>query len=192
MYDESEIIEGIKQKNEAIFKFFVEKWQKQIINLCYNFTHNLQDAEDLAQEVFIEVYNSINRFKGDSLLSTWLYRIAVNKSINFINRNKLQKILNFSFLFKEEDNIDDNYVIQHYDNVSESIEQKERIKILNKAISSLPSQQKIAFTLHKLQDISYKDIAEIMQLSLPAVESLIHRAKKNLQKKLIKYYESKL
>ena len=100
--------------------------------------------------------------------------------------------MNFSFLFKEEDNIDDNYVIQHYDNVSESIEQKERIKILNKAISSLPSQQKIAFTLHKLQDISYKDIAEIMQLSLPAVESLIHRAKKNLQKKLIKYYESKL
>lgn len=191
MLDETDIVNGIKEKNQEIFRFFVDTWQQKIINTCFSFTNNTEDAQDLAQEVFIEIYNSIHKFRGDSLLSTWLYRIAINKSLNFVKKRKLNKILGFSFLFNENINeINTQIFYKKSDsNTNDFIEHKERTKILFMALSSLPEKQRIAFALHKIDDVSYKNISEIMEISLPSVESLIHRAKINLQKKLYKYYK---
>ncbi len=191
--DESELVKGIKNKNQEIFRIFVEKWQQQIINICFGFTNDIEEAKDLAQDVFIEVCNSIDKFRGDCQLSTWLYRIAVNKSINYIKKKKRINFLRLYFYDNYEEN-DDRYVSvndKSEDTSNEYIEQKERIKILNQAMASLPEKQRIAFTLHKINDIPYKNIADIMKLSIPSVESLIHRAKINLQKKLLSYYKNK-
>ncbi len=189
MLDESDIVNGIKDKNQEIFRLFVEAWQQKIINTCLGFTNNFEDAQDLAQEVFIEVYNSIEKFRGDSMLSTWIYRITVNKSINYIKKRKRNKFI--SLFFNESDsnsNIVDSFE-NWENNVDDYMVQNERRKILHKALQSLPEKQRIAFTLHKIEDVSYKNIAEIMELSITSVESLIHRAKINLQKKLLKYYK---
>jgi len=189
MSDE-ELISGIINGNQLYFKLLVDKYQSMILNTCYHFIHNKDDAEDITQEVFIEVYLSISKFKQKSKFSTWIYRIAVNKSLNFIRNNKKRK------LFKSIENFftgNSNTELQIADEteLSNEIEEleTEKLKLLQKAINSLPKNQKIAFTLSKIEKIPYKDIAEIMDISLASVEGLIHRAKINIQKNILKGYK---
>lgn len=186
---ELELVEGVLQKKEAAYKELVQKYQKQVINTCYRLLGNYEDAQDIAQDVFIEVYESIDKFRKEAKLSTWIYRIAVNKSLNYIkviNRRKCVKSIE-SFLGKEN-NETSNISAYQSDMPNNNLICEERKSILQQALNKLPENQKIAFTLNKYEELSYQQIAEIMQTSLSAVESLIHRAKTNLQKHLINYY----
>ena len=186
---ESELVEGVLLKRETAYKELVQKYQKQVINTCFHFLGNYEDAQDIAQDVFIEVYESIEKFRKESKLSTWIYRIAVNKSLNYlkvINRRKWVKSIE-SF-FGKETNETQNVSAYQSDMPNNNLISDERRQILQNALNKLPENQKIAFTLNKYDELSYQQIAEIMQTSLSAVESLIHRAKTNLQKHLINYY----
>ena len=187
---DTEIINQLIKRDETAFRIFVEKYQQLVINTCNGFVYNSDDAHDIAQEVFIEIFSSIDNFRKESKISTWLYRIAVNKSLNFIRKNKKHNILRSidSYFNDSDDNkfeVPDNDL--QYNETG--LENQERVDILHKAIDSLSKNQKIAFTLNKYDDIQYKEIAEIMDISLSAVESLIHRAKLKLQKKLLNYYK---
>lgn len=190
MFSESNLVEDVKRKDHAAFKKLVDQYQEMVLNTCYGFVHDIDDAKDLTQEVFIKIYDSIHKFRGDAKLSTWIYRISVNKSLNFIRAAKKVKITDLDAL----SNSRDLKLRVHHESEQEDIdvEHEQRSKILFKAIDSLNANQRIAFSLNKLDDISYNEIGEIMNISLPAVESLIHRAKLNLQKKLIKYYKKNL
>lgn len=187
---EREFVREIRKGNQQAFRMFVEKYQLTVVKTCNGFIHNLEDSEDIAQEVFLEVYKSIHNFRGEAKLSTWLYRISVNKSLNHLRKYKLKKNLeSIESLFAGNENMinkirDNNNLMP-----DDEIEQNEKIKILHGAIDSLPTNQRISFILNKYEDLSYKKIAEIMNISLSAVESLIHRAKINLQKKLFNYYK---
>ena len=189
---EAGIIEKLKEGNEKVFSDLVNTYQKMVINTCYGLLHNFEDAEDVAQDVFIEVFRSASGFRGDSKLSTWIYRIAVNRSLNFLRDHKRRKLI------KSLDNIVESspngaggsYSEQGSDPQSE-LENTQRSKIMHEAIDTLPKNQRIAFTLNKYEDLSYKEISEIMELSVSSVESLMHRAKKNLQKKLYNCYKKK-
>ncbi len=188
-----QIIENIINDLAIGFKTLVDKYQLLVVNTCYGFVHNREDAEDIAQEVFIEVYKSIHKFRKKSKISTWLYRISVNKSLNFIRDNKKNTwFQSLDILFSAEKK--SAKVIELSDpksNIPDRIiENKETAKVINNAIDLLPKNQKIAFTLSKYEDLSYKEIADIMELSLSSVESLLFRAKKNLQGKLIKQYKN--
>lgn len=181
------LIEKILEGDQHAFKELVEKYQIMVINTCTGFLHNVPDAEDIAQEVFIEVFSSIRKFRREAKLSTWLYRIAVNKSLNFIrSKKRRQWIQNIEEVFlKNKQDISQPIVDQNPEN---EMETKEDAKILHQTINSLTENQRIAFVLNKYDDLSYSEIAEVMSLSLSSVESLIHRAKINLQKKLIRHY----
>jgi len=183
-------ISELKEGNETAFKQLVEAYKNKVINTCFGFVHNRTDAEDIAQNVFVEVFESVNRFKEDSSLSTWIYRIAVNKSLDFIRKSNRKK--RWSELtrisFDQNENTDNWYM--HNDTPEISLEQKERINILNSAINKLPENQKVAFTMHKYEDLSYKEIADILSTTVSSVESLMHRAKINLQKSLAGYHLS--
>ena len=89
--EEIQIIAGLKEGNEKVFRQLVADYQLLVINTCFGIIQNREDAEDIAQEVFIEIYRSIHKFRSDSKLSTWIYRIAINKSLNFIRDNKRDK-----------------------------------------------------------------------------------------------------
>ncbi len=189
---EAEIIKKLKEGSEKAFRDLVSTYQKMVVNICYGIVHNIEDAEDVAQDVFIEVFRSVSGFRGDSKLSTWIYRIAVNRSINYLRDHKRRS--NLKSLDETVDSSKSAISELFYESASDpqkEMENIQRSKILYAAIDTLSKNQRIAFTLNKYEGLSYKEISEIMELSISSVESLMHRAKKNLQKRLYSHYKKK-
>ena len=183
--NENELIQGLKSGDEASFKYLVENYKDRIFNTAIGIVQNAEDAEDVAQEVFIQVYRSIHSFKGESKLSTWMYRIATTRSLDLLRSRKSKKRFGFMQRLFGEGN-EPLYEIPDFNHPGVAMDRKETAAKLFKAIAQLPENQKAAFTLHKLEDLSYQEISEVMQTSVPAVESLMHRAKQNLRKILEK------
>jgi RNA polymerase sigma-70 factor (ECF subfamily) len=190
--DESEIIARLQSGDEAAFKIVVEKYQRYVLNTCYRFVNSEETAEDLAQEVFIQLFLSIKDFRGGSKLSTWIYRIAVTKSLDHLKKIRRKKRFAVIKRLFGEDEMEEKIPSHNDSDPAGELDKKERMKVLNMALDTLPESQRIAFTLSKYDEMSYKEIAEILGTTISAVESLIHRAKNNLQKKLYNYYKKHL
>jgi RNA polymerase sigma-70 factor (ECF subfamily) len=176
---EREFLNQLKLADKDAFALLVYTFQKNVINICYRFLLNKEDAEDVAQEVFIEVFHSIRNFKGESKLSTWIYRIAVSKSLDEIKkRNRKKRISSFGEALRLDQ-------ILHWMAGGESPDKKlvedEQYAALLNSLNRLPENQRIALTLSKLEHTSNSEIAEIMKTSLTAVDSLIYRAKQKLK-----------
>jgi RNA polymerase sigma factor (sigma-70 family) len=188
--DERILVERLKQGDEAAFRMIVETWQDMVFNTALGIVQNEADAEDIAQEVFVQVYQSVSSFKGDSKFSTWMYRITITKSLDHERRKKRKKRFAFvKSIFGEE-----SQVVVHppdFNHPGITLDKKEDAAALFKAIKYLPDNQRIAFTLHKVEGLSYQEVSEAMKTTVSSVESLIHRAKNNLKKKLEDYYRSK-
>ena len=188
---DAELIGQLAEGDQTAFRKVVDKYQSLVFNACFNILRNSGDAEDIAQEVFIEVYESISQFRHESKLSTWLYRISINKSLNHLRKHRMKSMmLSIEQFFVGEKNIKFDIEDASASNSPHSVEYTERSQVLQNAIASLPENQRIAFTLNKFDDLSYQEVAEVMNVSLASVESLIHRAKLGLQKKLINYYKN--
>jgi RNA polymerase sigma factor (sigma-70 family) len=186
---ENQLVELLKKGDELAFRQLVEKNQDRVYNTCLGFVRNEDEADDLAQEVFIEVFRSIHTFRHESKLSTWLYRIAVTKSLEFIRSKKRLKrfaILRSLFMSDNETEIS----IPNNEHPGVLAENRERSMLLSQAIEKLPEHQRIAFTLHKIEGLNHIEISEIMGKSISSVESLMHRARLNLQEFLKNYYNS--
>ncbi|HNW68966.1 MAG TPA: RNA polymerase sigma factor [Bacteroidales bacterium] len=182
--EETSLINSIITGDEGAFRTFVDKYSVLVFRVIVSFGIRREDAEDLSQEVFIDVYHNIKKFRKESEISTWLYRIAINKTINHIKKNKQP-----AWTGKSADDIADmdNYV-QVESSETKFVSEEQRV-ILYNSINRLSKNQKIAFTLNKLDELSYKEIAVIMNISVSSVESLLHRAKKNLQKSLLNFFK---
>jgi RNA polymerase sigma-70 factor (ECF subfamily) len=190
--NDKELIQRIVTNDQSAFKALVDRYQTLVINTCYNFLGNRQDAEDVAQEVFFQVYKSAKEFRQEAKISTWLYRIAVNRSLNFIrNKKRSGWLRSLSSLLEGERQEVADVPASDSDRPDMALEVKERNVIVQRAVDSLPDKQRVAFVLHKYEGLPYQEIAEILHRSLSSVESLIHRAKSNLQRKLIHYLQEK-
>jgi RNA polymerase sigma-70 factor (ECF subfamily) len=184
--DEQELIQRIVAKDDAAFRTFVELYQSSVLSACYRILGNQQDAEDVAQDVFVMVYRKAESFRGESGLSTWLYRIAVNLSLNRLRRRKWDRLFGILTLSEaESEETIDRMEAPEQDRPDRQLEANERSRILTDLLNTLPDKQRVAIILHKIEGLSHQEIAEILQISLSSVESLVHRAKRNLQKKLI-------
>jgi len=170
------------------FQQIFEANHKRAFNICLNIVQNREDAEDITQEVFIEVHHSLHSFREQSAVSTWIYRIAVNKSLDFIRAKKRKKRFAFITQLFHPESGELLHEISHFDHPGAILENKERTEILFMAINKLPANQKSAFILHKIEGFQQKEIALIMKLSEKSVEALIHRSKANLRKILSKFY----
>jgi RNA polymerase sigma-70 factor, ECF subfamily len=186
---ENELINRLRQKDEEAFRIVFNDNQKKVLNACYRLVNDKETAEDITQEVFIKVYSSIEQFRGDSQLSTWIYRIAITRSLDYLRAQKRKKRFAFlTYLYgDDEKQIEVEAPNEH--NPGVLIENSERLKVLNDALDTLPENQRIAFSLSKYDELSSKEIAAILTTTVSAVESLIHRAKKNLEKRLFNYYK---
>ncbi len=190
---ESQFISRLKNGDHDAFRLLIDQYQEPLLKLCKGFLHNDEDARDVTQETFIEVIQAIKSFRGNAKLSTWLYRIAVNKSLNLIRKRKhVISFRAFDLLSHSERNPNKSLVNTDSYTFFDPVEKEERKKHIKKALDTLPENQRIAFLLNKYMNLSYKEIAETMEVTVSAVESLIHRAKANLQKKLYKYYRKNL
>lgn len=181
--------EFLKQYNPPDFRTLVEAHQDRVLNICFKFLRHREDAEDAAQEVFMEVYRALDDFRGDAQLSTWIHRVAVTKSLDAIRRKKRKKRLGSvrQLIGLEERYIEPEGPIQLRPDVA--LEDKERSLLLNRAMEKLPVNQRIALTLSQIEGFSYQETAAIMDTSLSSVESLIFRGKKGLKKHLARSFE---
>ncbi len=188
--NETTLVAQLKAKNEMAFQTLVNTYQNMIGNVCYGFVQNQVEAEELVQDVFVEVYTSIEKFQQKSKLSTWLYRIAVNKSLNHVAKRKQKRRLKtVSTFFGFGEDKEREYKDNRSKGVEETIQQQELRDALHKALEKLPQTQRTAFVLRKYEECSYVEIAEVMETSISSVESLIHRASRNMKKHLTGFYE---
>ena len=191
MTTETELIEQLKRKDEFAFKVIVEQWQDMVFNTLLGIVQNETEAEDLAQDVFIKVFENISSFKGESKFSTWLYRIATTTALDHLRSKKRKKRFGFIFsLGDSEQNETDRIPDFHHPGVK--LDNKERAAVLFKAIKRLPENQKLAFTLHKLEGMSYREISQVLNTTVSAVESLLSRANGNLRKHLETFYKNQM
>jgi RNA polymerase sigma factor (sigma-70 family) len=189
--NQPELIVQLQHGDESAFKKLVDEWQDMVYNTALGIVQNAEDADDITQEVFIQVFRSVSSFKGDSKFSTWLYRITLGKALDHEKKKKRKKRFGFvQSLFGAAESEQPHAV--EFEHPGIQMEKKERAYELFSALKKIPDNQRIAFTLHKLEGQSYQEIAEIMSTTLYAVESLMSRAKSNLRKELKKYYENSI
>ncbi len=189
--NEQQLIRAIKSGSEEGYRTLVSSYQNKVLNTCLGFVPNIQDAEDLCQEVFVQVFRSIDQFREDATLSTWIYRISISKCLEFIRHKKRKKRISFFQSLVGLEEAKDKIASPIFDHPGVQLERKEETRILFEQINQLPKNQKIAFTLHKIEHMSHKEIGDILNTSVSAVESLIFRAKRRLRSKLTKLYYEK-
>jgi RNA polymerase sigma factor (sigma-70 family) len=186
---EQELIAGVIAQDKNAVRDLVNAYQRNVIKTAFYFVENMEDAEDLSQEVFIEIMRSMSRYRQLASLKTWIYRITVNKSLDYLRKRKRKEIGHrLGSFFSPRKDGDEMYMIEP-SVTDNSLHEKETRMILETAVNSLAENQKVAFILNKYDDLPYKSIAEIMNVSVSSVESLIHRAKMNLQKKLVHHFK---
>lgn len=180
--EENELISLLQKKNEAAFKWLVNTYKDKLYNIVFTILQNEFDAEDVVQDAFIQVFHSIEGFKKQSSLYTWMHTIAIRKALEKMRRLKLKKQLNSFLTFSFGQKQNEQFSPSHQPR--EGLENKEKAAILHKAIALLPANQRIAFTLIKIEGLSYSEVSATLNVGIKATESLVSRAKANLQKQL--------
>lgn len=170
------------------FELLYKKFKNRVYNTALSYLQQAEDAEEVTQDVFVEVFRSQQTFREEADIGTWIYRIAINKSLDFLRHKTRQKrFAFFTNLFHQETDeiIHDPPDFRHPGVV---LEQQENAAYLFKAINDLPENQKTAFILTQIEDLSYAETAKVMDVTVASVEALLHRGKQNLRKKLEKYH----
>ena len=159
-----------------------------VYNVALHYLQNKEEAEEITQDVFVQVHNSLSKFNNKATLKTWIYRITINKSLDYLKHKKsLKRFFMFGKTSNNEHHLND---FSNFDHPGIALENKEDAVILFKAINELTVNQKTAFILSKLDGLSNPEIASIMTVSISSVESLIFRAKQTLKEKLSKEFEN--
>ncbi len=182
---ETALIKALQAKDQAAFKELVESYQQIVFNTVLSIVQQEQEAEDISQEVFIQVYISIASFRQDAKLSTWIYRIATTKALDWERKKRTKKRFGKILNIFGGDNlpVDD---LADFNHPGVQMENKEHATLLFKSLQALPENQKVAFVLIKIEGLNYQQTSEIMNTTVKAVEAYMHRAKINLQKRISK------
>jgi RNA polymerase sigma-70 factor, ECF subfamily len=171
--------------NEPHFEIIYNEHKNLVYNMCLHYVLNAEDAQDITQEVFVKVYQRYHQYNNESAsLKTWICRIAINHCLDFLKAKKTKKRFGFlSSLFQQHSN-EPVYNAIHFNHPGAETEDKAALQNLLQIIYTLPENQKTAIILSKIEDRPQKEVAEIMNTSVKAVESLLQRAKQTIQNKL--------
>ena len=175
----------LKNGDQDALRELVERHKLSVLNLCLRFTGNHPDAEDLAQEVFIKIFQAAPRYEVKASFTTWLYRITVNLCLNYQRRKKILHFFSLDHKKNPGHHIENRAPeFASDDQPDTDFERRELQQIVQRAIQTLPENQKTVLILHRYHDLSYKEIAETLETTVSAVESRLHRARENLKKRL--------
>ncbi|MBL6963948.1 MAG: sigma-70 family RNA polymerase sigma factor [Bacteroidetes bacterium] len=167
-----------QDKSEA-FRLLLSKYQKPIYHLIRRMVIDHEDANDLIQDVFIKVWNKLDKFRGESKLFTWLYRIAVNETLNFINKKKRRAIISF------QEN--EHKLSSKIDNSNE-FSGDEIQKKLQKALLKLPNKQRLVFNMKYFEELTYHQISDITGTSIGALKANYHHAVQKIEYMILNEY----
>ncbi len=180
-----------EQDPEAYFQRVYEQYKRKVLNTALNMVHSMPDAEEITQDVFVELYFGLEDFRGESQLGTWIYRITVNKSLDLIKKKKSKKRFGWLTGLFEEGSGRELHVISDFIHPGVLMENQEEMKQLFDSIERLPDKQKTALVLSVMEQLSYEEISNVMETSVSSVESLLFRARQNLKKESGVYREKK-
>lgn len=181
------VVQRVQNGEVSAFNQLVQKYRQPLFSIIYNMTGNREDATDIAQEVFIKAFQSINQFRGKASFYTWLYRIAVNSSITFIKRAKKQRFINYETI---DETLVSSEILEYFTAKSKTEKGallKELQQKLNEALQKLSPKHRIVVILHEVEGMNHKEIADITKTSEGTVRSRLHYAKKMLQAFLQEY-----
>ena len=174
---DSDIIQALADRDEKAFALFVAQWQDLVYNTSLSMLQNSEEAEDVTQEVFIQIFETIGNFRQEASLKTWIYRITVNRSLDLLRKKKQW----FSFSPGEKE-------IAAFDHPGVALAKKEDSRMLFKALKQLPRNQMAAFVLQQVEGLRVDEIGLALGITTKAAESLLSRARQKLQKLLKNYY----
>ena len=173
--------------NKSDFTTLYNEYSVLVYNVALNYLQNVEDAEEITQDVFIQLHSSLNKFQEKSTLKTWIYRITINKCLDFIKHKNSRK--RFFIFGKKSQNEFELLNMSNFEHPGILLENKEKAAILFGIINELVENQKTAFLLSKVEGLSNPEIATIMKLSVSAVESLLFRAKAILKERIANKFE---
>lgn len=185
---DSELVLEMRSGDAAAFNELLNRYAEKVNNLALRITRNQEDAEEVLQDVFVTVYNKIDRFEGKSAFSSWLYRITVNTSFMKLRKRKQHVAVSLeevgqgvkeSWTGNHSDSSDVNYISSRHELRAE----------LEQAIARLPEEYRVIFILRDVDGLSNQEVGEILNLSVPAVKSRLHRSRLMLRKKLQRFYD---
>ena len=182
--DDRQLMLRVKAGDQEAFRHIVEKYQMSIMNLCHRFIGNQEDAEEIAQDVFIRLLRYAETYEPRAKLSTFLYRIAMNLSLNRVRDNKWKRYVSFDSGRGDMPGLSVDSAPP-----DALLEQQEKSEAIRRVIDALPANQRSAVVLKRFEGLSYVEIAEVMGTSVSAVESLLFRAKQTLRKKLKEFVD---
>lgn len=183
------LVDEFKAGDISAFEEIISRYESKVMNLALRFTRNQEDAEEVLQDVFTTVYRKIDGFRGQSAFSSWLYRIVVNAAFMKLRKRKQTQTVSIEDLapaVKQYCIERDVATSHHSHNVAVNRELQE---VLQRAIDRLPDQYRAVFVLRDVDGLSNQETGEILNLSIPAVKSRLHRSRIMLRKKLQRYYE---
>jgi len=176
-YNENELISKAKNRNQAAFKSLVDAHKEKALRIAWRYTNNLDDAEDIVQDAFIQAYRTLENYRGDSSFSTWFYRIIVNLSLNAIKKKK-----RYIFTDLEENMVIDKIADEKNEMASNLI------PFVKKSLIKLPEGQRIVFSMRHFEQLSTRQVSEVLKISEGSVKKQLHRAIQFLRKSITKNY----
>jgi RNA polymerase sigma-70 factor (ECF subfamily) len=189
-FRERRLIRRLQDRDEKAFRELVETYGDKVYNLTYRMMGNRQEAEDLAQEVFITVFKSIDSFRGDSKFSTWLYRITANhckNRIKYLSRRHDRAKAEFDEQLDQTTSASAIAVPRRSSRPDDQLEGVQLEQALQEIISELDEEQRVLIVLRDIEELSYEEICQITGLPEGTVKSRLHRARLALRKKIMKH-----
>ena len=184
---DDELVLKSQQGDVHAFDMLVERYHQKIYGLTYNMTSNREDAEDLTQEIFIKAFEALPRFKGKSSFYTWLYRIGVNKTINYRKKRNRKRALSLDS-FDQDIKLDDAYHdLTAKGSPLRSISLSELQKKLNEALQGLSEKHRTVVVMHDMQGIPHDEIAKVVGASVGTVRSRLFYARRQMQNELSEF-----
>jgi RNA polymerase sigma-70 factor (ECF subfamily) len=186
LLENPELLTRLKKGDNSAFDEVVRNTQKLVFNAALSIVQNTAEAEDIVQDVYVKLYEKVNTFKGDSALSTWLYRITVRTALDHEKKKRRARHGGGLKRLWMQDVAEE---VVELENPGISLDKKEQAAYLFAAIKKLPEPQRIAFTLQQLEGLKVDEIAAVMNRSGAGIESLLVRARSNLRNQLNTYFE---
>lgn len=190
MQEDQALIQRILHGELDLFRELINRYQRLVSHIVFRMVTNQEDREELCHEVFIKVYQNLSKFQFKSKLSTWIGKIAYNSSINHLRKEKIQLYQDLESPEQKNDSCDFEESIYSDDKSPDHLsEQKDRIRQIGKLVDSLPEHYKSILTMYHMDELSYKEIAEITELPEGTVKSHLFRARNILKDKIVSQYQ---
>jgi RNA polymerase sigma-70 factor (ECF subfamily) len=182
---DADLMLRVKDGDDSAFEYLAEKYRRPMLGFMYRVTHNTHIAEELAQEVFLRVYRARQTYNAEAKFSTWLYRIASNLSVNYLRDTKHERPEMAVSLDEPDEETGTTLDLADKSlTVEQNIVRRERLEAIRRHIQALPERQRNAVLMHKYQDMDYRQIAEVLNISESATKSLLFRAYETLRERL--------